>query len=253
SGAAAGDVDRLAGDEIGVLRRQEADYPGLVDRLGDAAQRGLVDLGGLGLLAAALPMRADALGQRDARRDRVDVDAVGAELVAELFGEGDDPALCRGIGGARRDAAAAPGDRGQVDDLAAALLLHHRHDGVGEQERAVKVELDEFLPVLETQLVHRRARFGDDRAAADRVDEDVDAAVLGGDRVDEVADLLGVECVANPAVGAAAGGADFLHRLFEPRLVVVDADDDGAFAAHDVGGRAADPARYRSDQGDPIG
>src|SRR5581483_10001456 len=50
-----------------------------------------------------LPMRADALGQRDARRDRVDGDAVRPQLVAELLGEGDDAALGRGVGGRGRD------------------------------------------------------------------------------------------------------------------------------------------------------
>src|ERR1700722_15368682 len=83
--ASAGHIDGDAGDEIGVLRRQKADNPRLVDRLGDAAQRRVVDRPRLILLAAPFPMRADALGQGGARRDRVDVDAVRPELVRELL------------------------------------------------------------------------------------------------------------------------------------------------------------------------
>src|SRR4051812_17106740 len=75
---AAGDVDREAGDEVGVGRGEEADHSRLVGRLGDAAQRRAFDLLGLRGLRALLPVRPDALGQGDAGRDRVDVDAVGA-------------------------------------------------------------------------------------------------------------------------------------------------------------------------------
>src|SRR6202043_2111315 len=89
----------------------------LVHRLGDAAQRRAPDLGLLVLRARLVPARPDAFGQRAARRDRIDVDAVRAELESELPGKGDDAALRGGVGAARRDAEAAPDDRRQVDDL----------------------------------------------------------------------------------------------------------------------------------------
>src|SRR5438270_11896359 len=130
----AGYVDRYAGHEIGVAGRQETDHLGLVRRLGDAAQWRAVDLGLLVFRARLVPARPDAFGQGAARRDRVDVDVVGPELEGELAGEGDNAALRRGIGAAARRAEAAPGDRGQIDDLAAALAFHDRHDSVGEQE-----------------------------------------------------------------------------------------------------------------------
>src|SRR5262249_62194922 len=95
---AARHVDGEAGDEIGVGRGKEADDACLVDGFGDAAQWRVFDLLGLGGLRALLPVRADALGQRDAGRDGIDGDAVGAELVRKLAGEGDDAALGRGIG-----------------------------------------------------------------------------------------------------------------------------------------------------------
>src|SRR5216684_9123576 len=102
----AGYVDRDAGHEICIARGEKTDHLRLVDRLGDAAQRGTVDLGLLVLRARLVPARPDALGQRAARGDRVDVDAVGAELEGELSGEGDDAALGGGIGAAARNAQA---------------------------------------------------------------------------------------------------------------------------------------------------
>src|ERR1700760_4576619 len=103
-----GYVDGHAGHEIGVAGCQEADHLRLVRRLGDAAQRRAPDLGLLVLRARLVPAGPDAFGQRAARRDRVDVDAVRAELESELPGKGDDAALRGGVGAARRDAEAAP-------------------------------------------------------------------------------------------------------------------------------------------------
>src|SRR5205085_10422977 len=116
-----GDVDRHAGHEIGVARRQKTDDLCLIRRFGDAAQRRAVDLGLLVFRARLVPARTDAFGQGAARRDRVDVDVMRPEFEGELPGEGDDAALCRRIGAAARRAETAPGDRGEIDDLAAAL------------------------------------------------------------------------------------------------------------------------------------
>src|SRR5204863_9918782 len=124
----AGYVDRHSGHEIGVAGGQKTDHLGLVRRLGDAAQWRAVDLGLLVFRARLVPARPDALGQGAARRDRLDVDVIGPELKGELTREGDDAAFRRGIGARRRRAEPAPGDRGEIDDLAAALLFHDRHD-----------------------------------------------------------------------------------------------------------------------------
>src|SRR4029453_13677518 len=175
---AARDVDGEARDEVGVGRGEETDQVGLVGGPGDGARGGAFDLLGLRGLRALVPMRADALRQGDAGRDGVDVDAVGPELEGELAGEGDDAALGRGIGAGAVEAQAPSRDRGQVDDLAAALLLHHRNDRVRAEEGGVEVEGDKLLPVGEAQLLGRRLRIGDHRAAAHGVDQDVDAAVV---------------------------------------------------------------------------
>src|SRR5204862_182515 len=115
----------------------------------------------------AVPARAQARAQGQARRDRIDVDAEGAELQRELAREGDDAALGGGVGGAAAGAEPASGDRRDVHDLAGGLALHDGHDRVAEQEGAGEVEVQQALPVGERQLVDGRGWLADDRAAAD--------------------------------------------------------------------------------------
>ena len=197
-------------------------------------------------------MRPDAFGQRDAGGDGIDVDAVRTELVGELAGEGDDAALGRGVGARTVGAEPPPGDRGQVDDLAAAAPLHHRDHGMGEQERAVEVEGDQLLPVGETELLGRGLRIVDHRAAADGVDQDVDATVIALDLSDQPVDRAGVQRVDQPAfylaARLAAGLAQRRHRLVQPALMVVDGDHRRTLARHDRCGGPADAVRRRADQ-----
>src|SRR5207237_2267382 len=119
---------------------------GLVGRFSDTPQRRAFDLFGLRGLRALVPVRADAFGQRDARRNGIDVDALRAELVSQLAGESDDAPLRGGIGTRTVPAQSAPGNRSEIDDLAAAPPLHYRDHRMGEQEGAVEVEGDELLP-----------------------------------------------------------------------------------------------------------
>jgi len=121
-------------------------------------------------------------------------------------------------------------------------------DGMGEQERAREVEVDQPLPVAEAQLVDRRTGFADDRAAGDGVDQDVDPAEFRHDRADRRLHVLLVEGIAQPPMRSAAGLIQLRHRAVEPLLVVVDRDDDAAVLRDDVGGGAADAARRRGDQ-----
>ena len=190
--------------------------------------------------------------KRDAGGDGVDVDAVGPELEGELAGEGDDAALGRGIGAGAVVAEATAGDRGQVHDLAAALLLHHRDDRVRAEEGGVEIEGDELLPVGEAQLLGRRLRIGDHRAAAHRVDQDVDGAVVARHVGDQLFDLRGIQGIDQLALHLAARLAGRLaerrHGLVEMALVVVGDDHRGAFAHHDLGRGAADAVAACGDQ-----
>jgi hypothetical protein len=123
---------------------------------------------------------------------------------------------------------------------------------VGEQERAVQIELDQRLPIVKAQLVDIGAGFRDDRAAADCIDKDVDAAEFPRDRSDRPLDQRRVERVAKPAMCPPPGLAQFAHRAVQPLLVVVDRHDDPALARNDVGRCAADAARRRGDQRHPV-
>ena len=78
---------------------------------------------------------------------------------------------------------------------------------MGEQEGAVEIEVDQALPFGEGQLVDPCAGIGDDRAAADGVDQDVDPAEFLLDGGDCGLYLPGIERVAKPPVRLAACAA----------------------------------------------
>ena len=101
---------------------------------------------------------------------------------------------------------------------------------MAEQERAVQVKGDEPLPVVERQLIHRRAGMRDDRAAADRVDQDVDGAELLRHGGDKRVDLGRVKRVDASPVRPPASRAQRRDRRVEPALVDVDGDHDRALS-----------------------
>src|SRR5262249_55807050 len=86
------------------------------------------------------------------------------------------------------------------------------------------------------------------RAAPDRVDEDIDAAVLVDDALHCCGHLRGVERVGHETVGGPARGPDGAHDLVERFLVDLDADDRSALAADDLGRRPPDAAARGGDQ-----
>jgi len=122
---------------------------------------------------------------------------------------------------------------------------------VAEEERPGEVEVQELLPVGQRQLVDRRRRLADDRAAADGVDEDVDALVLLHRSLHDALDLRGVQRVGGERVRGAAALADGAGRLVERGLVRVHEDDGAALAADDLGGGAADATAAGGDERDP--
>ena len=193
-------------------------------------------------------MRTDAFGQRDARRDGIDVDTLRAELVRQLAGEGNDATLGCGIGTRAVPAQSPPRNRREIDDLAAAPALHHRDHGMCEQESAVEVEGDELLPVGQSQLFGSGRRLVDHRAAANRVDQDVDPAVVAFHLRDQLVDLPRVQRVDQPALRLAARQAQRRHRLIQAALMVVDGDHRCTLARHDRCGGPADAVCRRSDQ-----
>ena len=111
----------------------------------------------------------------------------GAELERERLGQADDAAFRRGVMHADAVAAAARGDRGEVDDAAELARLHARRELAADQERGGEVGRD--APRSTASRPRPRAqiapgiggsvslRVGDGRAAGD-VDQEIDRAGL---------------------------------------------------------------------------
>ena len=96
-----------------------------------------------------------------------------------------------------------------------------------------------------------RGRLGDDGAAADGVDQNIDAPVLVDDPLHGAGHLRAVERVGHEPVGRTAGGPDGAHDLIESLLVELDGDDRSALTADDLGRRPSDAAPRGGDQRDP--
>lgn len=125
---------------------------------------------------------AGPLGADAARLDDDDVDVEGGELHAQRVGERLDGVL-RGVVPAAERGGEAPAHGGDVDDGAAAALAHARGDEAGEGGEAEDVDVE-----LAAGLLERHVLDGAVGAVAGVVDEDVDAAGLGQDRLDGGAD-----------------------------------------------------------------
>jgi hypothetical protein len=122
--------------------------------------------------------RRGVVGGDVARRDRVDVDAFGRPLVGEQPCQPCDPALGSGIA-RHADPALEAQQRGDVDDLAAALCEHVPPGRLAQEEQALEVGVDHRVPVGLGEL--DRIGAADDAGV---VDEDVEAAELGERAVD---------------------------------------------------------------------
>ena len=118
-------------DVVGRGRGEEHECAGHVVRLTPAT--GGDPLEDLPRSRLVLPQRAGVVGRDLARRDRVDVHAVGSPLVGERLRQLRDPALAGGVAG-DGDAALEREHRGDEDDLAAAVLDHPPAELAGEHE-----------------------------------------------------------------------------------------------------------------------
>src|SRR5205823_5156686 len=141
--------------------------------------RHALDLLLLLLCGHLVPARLQTRAQREAGRDRVDVDAEGTQLQRELLGEGDDAALGRRIGAAARRAPAAPGGGRGAGDLAGALGGSGGGGRGGARGGAAGAGGPDQRPPGGLLVVDRRQRAA--AAGAGRGDGAADAAAGGGD------------------------------------------------------------------------
>ena len=106
--------------------------------------------------------------------DRVDADAVARPLGRPLARQRADRALGRDVGRVAGVDAQVRAHRRDVQDRAAVAALDHAADDrLGRHERAAHVELHDPVPVVARVVLGRMQRLAG--AAADRVDQDVDA------------------------------------------------------------------------------
>src|SRR5581483_7759383 len=223
--AAALDDEELAGHEVRVGAGQEQRRAYHVLRYFDPLEGARA--------SAALAAGADLVGDgllahRRAGREAVDVNAPGAELPGQDAGEGDHPALRRGVVGHVAQAS-EEGARGDVDDLAAALGLHDRDDGPTAEVDALQVDLEHAVPLLERQVLGgplpEVLRDVDRRV----VEQDVDAAVARLRLGHQARHALQIGHVGRAGPGGAAGRADLGRHALAGRRVQLGDDHLGAF------------------------
>ncbi|MNL47431.1 hypothetical protein D3C87_1702210 [compost metagenome] len=77
------------------------------------------------------------------------------------------------------------GDRGDVDDVAALLLLHVRKCSTDAVEHALEVDVDGAVPILDLAALQWRVRH-----QPGIVEHDVDAAMEPDGVIDQALDLL---------------------------------------------------------------
>src|ERR1700749_2303781 len=116
----------------------------------------------LAFIAVALPLLfGRGVGAHEPGCDAVHRDAVLAELVGHLPGEADLSGLRARVRLDAREADAAAGAGGDVDDPAAASRLYAGYHRPGAQERARQVRVDDSTPVLVADLLDRMMHLAD--------------------------------------------------------------------------------------------
>ena len=167
------------------------------ERLAGRAGRDVLQQRPLAVGAVAVPLGLGGrVGEHEPRRDAVDGDAERAQLVGHLPGEADLAGLRRGVGLDAGEADAAPGARGDVDDPAVAGGLHDARGGPGAVERRAQVGVQDGVPGGVGQLVDRRVRLALHSPGV--VDENVQLAEAGEERVHGVASPAGRRCPCRP-------------------------------------------------------
>ena len=144
-------------------------------------------LGGVGFVE---PESFLALGKDAPRKDGVDADVVGAELVGEGAGEADDGGLGCDVDG-QVGGGDEPGDGAHIDDRTALTLAHARDDGLSKEELVFEVDGEERVPEFGSDVLGVVAGV-----VGGVVDEDVDGREcseegLEGGGVGEVAVVVG--------------------------------------------------------------
>jgi hypothetical protein len=210
---AAIDVDDGAGDVAGEIRGEEQAGAGHVVGFAQPVDRDPLEDLPLHLLGE---LAGGDVGLDQARRDRIDTDAVGAEFARHRLGQAEHPGLGRAVVRAAEDAAAAlRRDRREADDRPGVAGAHIRDDRLRHVQRPAQAYVRHRLVVLGLD-VHQLKRLGD----AGVVDQHVDLPESPQHLVGRRLTLL--------QVGDVAGDPDMLVAQLGrcgPRLFGVKVED----------------------------
>src|SRR3984957_15828583 len=150
---AAGDGNRLAGDEGAVLGSQKRDHAGIVVRFAHSLERNAAH-------HRVLPFYRVLVGAEDLlhhrricrpRTYRIEQDVFSRQLASDRFCEGDQTAFTRRINSLVA-CAGSSGVGSDVHDPPAAALDHARTYSVMHVQGAVKVDPDDLVPKIAVGL-----------------------------------------------------------------------------------------------------
>ena len=180
------------------------------------------------------------------RRHAVDEHAVFGELLAERFGQADQPGLRRAV--VRRvGVALLAGDRRDVDDTSVAARDHVRHDRAAGQVRRDQVDLDHAAPDRRIELPGGAVAAGD----AGVVDQDVDLPVALDRRLDRGIDRILLRQLDHRAGHVAAVG-QLAARMLDAVGVDVPQHHRGAGVQHALRGGVAEALGAAGDHGHAV-
>src|SRR6267378_5684536 len=185
-----------------------------------------------------------ALGLHRAGRDAVDADAPAPPRHAQLAREHDDAGL-RGAVMRHHRGAVDAGDRRDVHDHAAGLLLHHLLAGpLAAEEHAVEVDADHGVPAVDRDVLGLGAERG-----AGVVDHDVEPAPLRDGALDDPLHLVLLPDVHRHREGAPVEVGDLLGHGLEVLELAAAHGDVGAGARELDRDRLADAGAAAGDDG----
>jgi hypothetical protein len=114
-------------------------------------------------------------------------------------------------------AAAFAGQRGDVDDRPARLLIdHHTSDVLAHEERPGEIHVQQSAPQLRFEVEHRRPIGTERRSGV--VDQDVDPPHVLQHRVHERPDRIVLRNVADDGEGPSIQGANFVGDCLRPAI-----------------------------------
>src|SRR5215203_2829596 len=168
-----------------------------------------------------------------------------APMLSLAFRDGADGVLTSGVDAARVAGDLPASDRAYVDEMPAALALHHLDGGVGGVEEAHHVDVEHLAPLVREAFPHLREEH-----YAGIVDENVHASELLLGLADQAVRLALLRDVADGREHASICASDPLHEVRKSVLSPGRDDHRRTLCRQRLGRRLADAARSARDHSD---